>query len=60
VLTKRGAVLWQEDKIELAKELEAKAKAKGVKFILPTDVVLADKFDAAANTKVAKVCNPSP
>jgi phosphoglycerate kinase len=47
--------MWQEDKIDLAKELEAKAAAKGVKFILPTDVVLADKFDAAANTKVAKV-----
>lgn len=47
--------MWQEDKIDLAKELEAKAAARGVKFILPTDVVLADKFDAAANTKVAKV-----
>ena len=34
---------------------EAKAKDKGVKLILPTDVVLADKFAADANTKVAKV-----
>mmetsp|Transcript_37937 Transcript_37937/g.74112 ORF Transcript_37937/g.74112 Transcript_37937/m.74112 type:complete len:468 (-) Transcript_37937:719-2122(-) len=50
-----GSSLVEEDKIELAKELEAKAKAKGIKFILPTDVVLADKFDAKANTKVAKV-----
>merc|ERR1740138_1302412 len=30
-------------------------KDKGVNFILPTDVVLADKFAADANTKVAKV-----
>jgi len=50
-----GSSLVEEDKLELAKELEAKAKAKGIKFILPTDVVLADKFDAAANTKVANV-----
>jgi len=52
-----GSSLVEEDKIPLAKELEAKAKAKGVKFILPTDVVLADKFAADANTKVAKVEN---
>jgi len=50
-----GSSLVEEDKIELAKELEAKAASRGVKFILPTDVVLADKFDAAANTKVSKV-----
>eukprot|EP00960_Hanusia_phi_P065694 766188-Hanusia_phi.AAC.3 len=49
-----GSSLVEEDKLELAKTLEAKAKAKGVQFILPSDVVLADKFDANANTKVAK------
>jgi len=50
-----GSSLVEEDKIDLAKELEAKAASKGVKLILPTDVVLADKFAADANTKVAKV-----
>merc|ERR1711966_607431 len=50
-----GSSLVEEDKLELAKELEAKAKAKGIKLILPSDVVLADKFDAKANTKVSKV-----
>lgn len=35
-----GSSLVEEDKLELARELEAKAKAKGVKFILPTDIVL--------------------
>jgi phosphoglycerate kinase len=38
-----GSSLVEADKVELAKELQAKAKAKGVKLILPTDVVLADK-----------------
>jgi len=50
-----GASLVEEDKVELAKELEAKAKEKGVEFILPTDVVVADKFDADANTKTVSV-----
>ena len=50
-----GSSLVEEDKVALAKELVAKAKDKGVKLILPTDVVLADKFAADANTKVAKV-----
>jgi hypothetical protein len=42
----------QEDKLELAKSLEEMAKKKGVKFILPTDVVVADKFAPDANSKV--------
>merc|ERR1712178_639013 len=48
-----GASLVEEDKIELAKELMASAEEKGVKFILPTDVLLADKFAADAETKVS-------
>lgn len=48
-----GSSLVEDDKIELAKELMAKAEEKGVKFILPTDVLLADKFDAEANTQIA-------
>jgi len=34
-----GKSLVEEDKLELAKDLEAKAKAKGVELLLPTDVV---------------------
>jgi phosphoglycerate kinase len=45
----------EEDKLELAKELEAKAAAKGVQFLLPTDVVLADDFKPDANSQIAKV-----
>ena len=42
----------EEDFLELAKKLEAMAKEKGVKLILPTDVVIADKFSADAQSKV--------
>lgn len=50
-----GSSLVEEDKLELAKKLEALAKEKGVELLLPTDVVMADKFDANANTKVCCV-----
>ncbi|MFL0770053.1 MAG: phosphoglycerate kinase [Prochlorococcus sp.] len=50
-----GKSLVEEDKLELAKELEAKAKAKGVQLLLPTDVVLADNFAADANSQVASI-----
>ena len=50
-----GDSLVEEDKLDLAKALEAKAKEKGVDFLLPTDVVLADKFAADANTQTVNV-----
>jgi phosphoglycerate kinase len=50
-----GKSLVEEDKLELAKELEAKAAAKGVQFLLPTDVVLADNFAPDANSQIASV-----
>jgi phosphoglycerate kinase len=52
-----GASLVEDDKIDLAKELMAKAEAKGVKLLLPTDVVVADKFAADANTQIVSVDN---
>lgn len=47
-----GNSLVEEDKLDLARALEAKAKEKGVAFLLPTDVIVADKFapDAEART----------
>ena len=50
-----GKSLVEEDKIELAKSLEAKAKEKGVTMLLPTDVVVADKFDPEANTQTVSI-----
>ncbi|EAW34606.1 phosphoglycerate kinase [Lyngbya sp. PCC 8106] len=50
-----GKSLVEDDKIELAKSLEAKAKEKGVAMLLPTDVIVADKFDAEANTQTVSV-----
>ena len=47
-----GSSLVEDDKLDLAKDLEAKAKEAGVEFLLPTDIVVADKFDANANSKV--------
>jgi phosphoglycerate kinase len=47
-----GSSLVEEDKLELAKSLQELAVKKGVKFILPTDVVIADKFAPDANSKV--------
>ncbi len=52
---KIGNSLCEEDKLDLALEILNKAKAKGVKVYLPTDAVNADKFDAAANTKLSKI-----
>ncbi|MGI0481980.1 phosphoglycerate kinase [Geminocystis sp. CENA526] len=50
-----GKSLVEEDKLELAKALEAKAKEKGVEFLLPTDVILADNFAPDANTQTVDI-----
>ena len=47
-----GASLVDEERIELAKELMAKAAAKGVDLMLPVDTIVADKFDVNARTDV--------
>ncbi|MCA2708702.1 MAG: phosphoglycerate kinase [Microcystis sp. M015S2] len=39
-----GGSLVEEDKLELAKSLEIKAKEKGIEFLLPSDVVVASYF----------------
>jgi phosphoglycerate kinase len=45
-----GNSLVEDDRIATAKELLDKAKAKNVKIHLPVDSIVADKFDANANT----------
>ncbi|MBR6816497.1 MAG: phosphoglycerate kinase [Clostridia bacterium] len=49
--------LVDQDSIETAKELLKKAKMLGVKFLLPIDVVAADKFDNEAKTVMVPVEN---
>ncbi len=46
-----GNSLVEEDKIDLATSLLAKAEAKGVKIYLPEDSIVADKFAPDAATK---------
>ena len=56
---KIGNSLCEDDKLDLAKEVLAKAAAKGVKVYIPTDAVNADKFDKDANTNISKT-NETP
>ena len=54
-----GNSLVEEDKLELAKNLEEKAQSKGVQLLLPSDVVLADSFSPTANSKISDINNIS-
>ncbi len=46
-----GTSLCEDDKVELAKEMIAKAEAKGIKFLIPVDTVVSTEFDAEAEHK---------
>ena len=50
-----GESLCEPDKYDLARQLLKKAEDKGVKVVLPVDLVIADKFAADANTKTVPV-----
>ena len=47
-----GDSLLDVEKVDYCKDMLAKAEAKGVKLLLPVDVVIADAFAADANTRV--------
>ncbi len=49
---KIGDSIVEDDKIDLAKKILKEAAEKGVKVILPVDLVIADKFSNDAQTKV--------
>ena len=51
---KVGASLCEDDQIETAKEILAKAEAKGVKIVFGEEVVVADAFSNDADSKVVK------
>lgn len=46
-----GDSLCEEDKLDLARDLLAEAKEKGVRLLLPVDTVIADAFSEEANTR---------
>ena len=48
-----GTSLVEDDKLDLALEIIAKAKAKGVNLVLGTDCIAADSFSNDAKTQVA-------
>jgi phosphoglycerate kinase len=50
-----GKSLVEDDKLELAKSLEAMARERGVELLLPTDVVVADQFAADAQSQVVPI-----
>lgn len=50
-----GKSLLEADKIDLAKELLEKAKAKGVNLILPVDMVVAKEFKNDTEYKTVKI-----
>lgn len=52
-----GRSLLEEDKIDLAKEIMEKAKASGVKLLLPLDSVIADEIDKDAVTEIVDIDN---
>merc|ERR1712111_13855 len=47
-----GTSLVEDDFVETAKEVLAKAEKLGKEILLPVDIVIADKFDAEAETKI--------
>jgi phosphoglycerate kinase len=50
-----GKSLCEDDRLETAKNLLAKAKEKGVNIYIPTDSVIADNFANDANIKQCKI-----
>ncbi len=50
-----GDSLFEEGKVDVARDLVTKAHQRDLKFLLPTDVVIADRFAADATSKVVAI-----
>lgn len=50
----------EDDKLDLARQIEDQARAKGVKLLLPVDHIAADKFEAGAKPHTIAAGEPIP
>jgi len=50
-----GDSLFEEGKVDIARDLLTKAHQRDLKLLLPTDVVIADRFAADATSKVVAI-----
>lgn len=55
-----GASLVEESKVATARQLLSQARQRGIQLLLPTDVVIADRFAADAEHKVVMVQHVPP
>ena len=53
-----GRSLVEDDKIEMARDIEAKAKARGLELGLPVDHVVAETLEAGVPSEVLEVVDP--
>jgi phosphoglycerate kinase len=54
-----GKSLVEDDKLDAAREIEAKAKERGLKIGLPVDHVVTEKLEAGAAHELLKVGDPA-
>jgi phosphoglycerate kinase len=55
-----GKSLVEADKLDVARQVLAQAKSRGVQFLLPVDHVIANRFAPDAKTKVVEGEEPFP
>jgi phosphoglycerate kinase len=54
-----GKSLVEDDKLDAARDIVARAQQRGLQLLLPTDHVVAAKIDAAASTEILDVDDPA-
>jgi phosphoglycerate kinase len=54
-----GRYLVENDKLDSAREIMARAKARGLQLLLPSDHVVAERVDASASTETLSVDDPA-
>src|SRR5713226_2053478 len=55
-----GDSLFEEGNVDTARDLMAKARQRQLELLLPIDVVVADRFEAGANTRVVESSQVEP